>query len=91
MVAGELTVKSPENAPNQTCMKAALLTCVHNVYDSYSLFIIVTFSHPNFVIGTKDTVDMMTDISCCVAGVSVKAVDVNGVEVRFEDVDKSYS
>ncbi len=36
---------------------------------------------PNFAVGTRDKVDVMVAASCCLPGVHIRAVDVNGNEV----------
>jgi hypothetical protein len=44
----------------------------------------VFFSHPNFEIGTKDEIEVRADVSCCIRSISLRAVDLAGVESDSE-------
>jgi len=44
---------------------------------------LVRYEHRSFPIGSKEPVEVVVDLACCLAGVQVRAVDVAGYEVFF--------
>ena len=64
-------------------MVSGLLNCVCQALIAYLLitFITVSYSMPNFVIGTRDVVEVSVDASCCAAGITIRAVDIHDNEV----------
>ena len=47
----------------------------------------VDYSHDNFEVGTKSSVRVSTKVSCCLASVSLRALDLTGEEYNrdFEE------
>jgi hypothetical protein len=46
----------------------------------------VYYKHPNYEIGTKDTIVVQADVSCCINAVSLRAVDLAGIQSDTEYV-----
>ena len=44
----------------------------------------MSYSFPNYIIGTTDTVDVIADISCCHSGARLTAVNMQGIQVCWK-------